>query len=67
MSDDEKKAYPSYKTTGGYLKKYDYKEAFQNSYNSLDREEKEKQTKQLKELPNFDADIFYEISWIRID
>jgi hypothetical protein len=41
---------------------YDYKEAFQKSYNSLSQEEKEIQTKQLKELPNFDKDIFFKIS-----
>lgn len=27
MSQEEKEANPSYKTTGGYLKEYDYKEA----------------------------------------
>jgi len=49
------------------LVKYEYKEAFQNSYNSLSEEEREKQTKQLKEIPNFDKDIFFEISGIDID
>ena len=45
---------------------YEYKEAFQKSYNNLSEEEKIKQTEQLKALPNFDADVFYEISGIRI-
>ena len=69
MTEEEKKADENeyYKTTGGYLKTYEYKEAFINSYNKLDKEEKEKQTKQLKELPNFDKDIFFQISWIDIE
>jgi hypothetical protein len=45
------------------LKKYEYKEAFQNSYNKATREEQLK----IKDLLHFDADIFYEISGIRVD
>ena len=45
---------------------YNYKEAFQKSYNNLNEEEKKIQTETLKALPNFDADVFYEISGIRI-
>ena len=56
-----------YKTTWGILIKYDYKEAFQKSYYSLEKEEKQRQTEQLKALPNFDKDIFFQISWIMID
>ena len=63
MTDEEKKANPTYDTTGGYLKVYDYKEAFQASYNRATREEQLR----IKELPNFDADKFYQISGIRID
>jgi hypothetical protein len=63
MSDEEKEKYPVYKVIGGYLKVYDYKEAFQKAYNSATREEQLK----IKNLPNFDADVFYEISGIRID
>ena len=63
MTDEEKEADPTYDTTGGYLKVYDYKEAFQASYNKATREEQLK----IKELPNFDADKFYQISGIRID
>ena len=66
MSDYEKENNPNYKTTRGYLKKYDYKEAFRKSYYDLDKDEREKQIKLLKALPNFDADIFFEISGIRI-
>jgi hypothetical protein len=63
MTDEEKWQNPRYKTTGGYLKAYDYKEAFQKSYNSATREEQLK----IKNLPNFDAEKFYQISGIRID
>ena len=63
MTDQEKATNPTYDTTGGYLKVYDYKAAFQASYNKATREEQLR----VKELPNFDADKFYEISGIRID
>lgn len=63
MTDEEKEANPTYQTTGGYLKVYDYQEAFQNSYQNASREEQLK----VKNLPNFDADVFYQISGIRID
>jgi len=63
MSDQEKEDNPSYKTTGGYLRVYGYQEAFQKSYNAANREDQLK----IKELPNFDADVFFEISGIRID
>jgi len=46
--------------TGGYLKRYEYKEAFQMSY--MNASELDKNL--LLKLPNFDADVFYEISGI---
>ena len=63
MTDKEKEENPNYKTTEGYLKKLDYKESFQNSYNKATR------WKQLaiKKLPNFNADKFFKISGIRIE
>ena len=67
MAENEKSENPNCETLNGYLKTYDYKEAFQKSYNDLGEEEKAIQTEQLKALPNFDADVFYEISGIRID
>ena len=62
MSDEEKKNNPTHKTTAGYLKVYDYKEAFQASFDKASDEEIE----QLKALPNFDAEVFKEISGIDI-
>ena len=67
MSEQEKVDNETYKTTGGYLKEYEYKKAFQKSYNKLSKEEKAKQTELLKELPNFDEDVFFEISGIDIN
>ena len=63
MTDQEKRDNPTHKTTGGYLKVYDYKEAWRRSYNKATREEQ----LAVKNLPNFDADVFYQISGIRID
>lgn len=49
---------------GHLLKVYGHKEAFKKSYDSLSSSEREIQTAQLKALPNFDAEVFYEISGI---
>ena len=40
MTDGEKKEHPEYKTTGGYLKVFDFKEACKNMWNNLTEEEK---------------------------
>jgi len=63
MTDSEKEDNPTFKTMGGFLRVYDYKEAFQKSYNAASRKEQLR----VKDLPNFDADKFYQISGIRID
>ena len=63
MSDKEKADNPSYKTTGGYLKVYDYKKAFQKAYNKASDEDKAL----LLKLPNFDAEVFKEISGIDVN
>lgn len=62
MTDKEKEDNSSHTTTSGYVRKYDYKEAFQKSYNNASKEEKEL----LLKLPNFDADVFFEISGIDV-
>jgi len=67
MDNDEKIKHPTYKITGGYLKEYEYQEAFQKSYSDLTPEEREIQVKLLKALPNFDATVFKEISGIDIN
>ena len=63
MTDNEKKAFPSYKTTGGYLKVWEYKEAWQNAWDNATEEDKKKTF----EVPNFDKDIFYQITGIKVD
>lgn len=60
MSDAEKQENPSYAHTGGYLKKLDYKEAFTQSVIAASKEERD----MIRALPNFDADIFLEISGV---
>ena len=42
MTDQEKKDYGSHITTGGYLKVYDYKEAFQKSWDKADEADRKK-------------------------
>ena len=62
MSDKEKEENETHKTTDGYLKVYDYKGAFQASYKVASKKDKEL----LLALPNFDADVFFEISGIDV-
>ena len=63
MNDKEKEDNPSYEITGGYLKVYEYQEAWRKAYDSATREEQLK----IKDLPNFDKDKFKQISGIDID
>ena len=63
MDDEEKEKHPEHKTAGGYLKKLSYKEAFMNSWKNADREDRYR----IKDLPNFDKDIFFELSGIDVD
>ena len=60
MTGKEKKENEKYKDTGGYLKVYKYKEAWAKAWNGASAGEK----KATQELPNFDADIFKEITGI---
>ena len=65
MSQQEKKQHSEYATTGGYMKKYDYKEAFRKSFKAAKKKEDwPEQLEKLKALPNFDAKVFEEISGI---
>jgi hypothetical protein len=45
MSEEEKKANPSYEVTCGYLKEIPYKEAWKAAWDALDEEQKIKITK----------------------
>ena len=63
MTTKEKVENPSYKTTGGYLKKCTYKEAWNNLWNEISDDEKNK----IMNIPNFDSYIFKEITGIDIN
>ena len=63
MTQKEKEENPTHITTWGYLKTYTYKEAFKKSYDKATRAQQLK----IKNVIHFDAEIFYEISGIRID
>ena len=62
MTDKEKQDHPSHTTTGGYLKTYEYQEAWRKAFDAASEEER----KAVMDLPNFDADIFAEISGIDV-
>ena len=62
MTDEEKTAYPEYKTTGGYLKVRDNKGYCIEWWNRLS----ETRRNIIKEIPNFDAEKFFEITGIRV-
>jgi hypothetical protein len=62
MTAQEKIVNPHYETTQGYLKVIPFKEAAQNAWNNATDKQKEATYK----LPNFDADVFYELFGIRV-
>ena len=62
MTEEEKIAHPEYKTTGGYLKRNDFKEVCQKMWDRFGKTERNK----IKKLPNFDKDIFKEITGIEV-
>ena len=62
MTDEEKEAYPTYKTTGGYLKVLDESECGQLWWNSLSDDKK----KIIEEIPNFDVEIFEQCTGIKV-
>lgn len=63
MTDEEKKAHPEHETTGGYLKTVDFKTACSMMWDNLTDDEKEA----VKQIPNFDAEVFEEITGIDIN
>ena len=63
MTEEEKRNHPEHKTTGGYLKTVDFKTACKMMWDKLDDDEKQA----VKELPNFDADVFEEITGIKVE
>jgi hypothetical protein len=63
MTDEEKVAHPTYETTGGYLKVLDESECGQLWWGSLSDRRKEI----IKAIPNFDAEIFFQCTGVRVD
>ena len=64
MNDEEKELHPNYKTTGGYLKEIEVTtEDKQNWWNDLSESDR----KEVLSLPNFDKDIFKEITGIDVE
>ena len=63
MTDEEKEQHPDYKTTDGYLKELDESECGQIWWNSLTDNEKDV----ILSLPNFDAEIFEQITGVHIE
>lgn len=63
MTDEEKIAHPEYKTTGGYLKTVDFKTACNIMWDSMTWKEKVA----VKDIPNFNAEVFKDITGIVVD
>jgi len=63
MTDKEKEDNPKWEVVDGYLKSYDYHEAWKRSWDNASEEDRAK----LFDLPNFDAAIFKEISGIDVE
>ena len=63
MTYDEKEKHPEAKTTSGYLQKVDAEKAANEWWRELNREDK----RTILSIPNFDKDIFREITGIDVD
>lgn len=63
MTDQEKEAHPEHETTGGYLKVLDESNCAQSWWNNLS----DNQKNIIKALPNFNAEIFEQITGVKID
>ena len=61
-SKEEKSIHPEHEATGGYLKTVDFKTACKIMWNKLSDEDKQS----VKEIPNFNAEVFKEITGIEI-
>ena len=62
MTKEEKENYPEHTTTGGALMKVEVKVDVQEEWERVSEGDKNF----IKSLPNFDADIFYERTGIRV-
>jgi hypothetical protein len=62
MTEDEKINNPKAYLSNGYLKTLSYKESWENAF----KEARENDIVLLKNLPNFDSDVFFEITGLKI-
>ena len=62
MTEEEKETHPEHETTGGYIKTIPFKDACKLMWSNLTDDEKDA----VKELPNFDANVFEEITGIKV-
>ena len=62
MTEEEKKAHPEYKTTGGYLKENDLTDCCVDWWNGLSQNDR----CAIQNIPNFDTEKFYQITGIRV-
>ena len=62
MTDEEKKADPEFNVRKGYLKTYSWEEAWANFWRDTNEENRQK----VLNLPNFDAQVFKEITGIDV-
>lgn len=63
MTDKEKAQHPEYSTTGGYAKRLNFKDTCKANWKELEKEDKEL----IKSLPNFDKEIFKELTGITVE
>lgn len=63
MTDEEKKEQPNFHVSEGYLKTYTWEESWANYWRDCDKAEKDR----VRNLPNFDNDIFKEITGIDLE
>ena len=63
MTNEEKKNEPDFSVREGYLKTYDYKDAWSNFWKKTTKENKQL----ILDLPNFDAGIFEDITGVNVN
>ena len=63
MSDEEKANNPSHTTTGGYLKKQDFKYCWKKAWEGFSEDQKNI----ILNAPNFDAAVFEEITGVKVN
>lgn len=67
MTDEEKEQHPEYSVTGGFLKHIEKETGRQMWWDGLSDRKKERKKDIVMQLPNFDKDIFKEITGITVE